>query len=245
MLETHVHDELGAYAAGVLEPDERTAVEEHLANCAACREELAEYRHVTATIAGQARIEQPPADAWANIAARLGERPQQAASERTPLPIGGGRSRMRLIVLGWGATAAALAVMVGWTAFQALDSGGGNASVQDLASSSDARVVPLAGANTAATGRLYISEDGKQGGLAVQGLPSLPAGKSYQLWFVTPDQTWTAGGTFEVNADGRALLKVQFPGPARDFTGVAICTEPPPGSTTPWGEMVLSGPVYE
>jgi anti-sigma-K factor RskA len=244
MPDTHVHDDLGAYAAGALDPRERAAVEAHIARCELCRDELAAYRQVTAALAKQVPIEQPPPGTWDGIATRLhGGGTKAPLATHADAPIAIGRSRLRLIFAGWAATAAVLAAMVGWTAYQAFDTG--SASVQDLASSSEGSVIPLAATNSAAVGRLYISDDESQGGLAVNGMPTTPSGKTYQLWFITPDQTWTAGGTFEVDAEGRALVKVRFPGPVRDFSGVTVCTEPPPGSPTEWGDLVLSGPVYE
>jgi anti-sigma factor RsiW len=38
----HDRDLLGAYALGVLDPDEVTAIDQHVASCAACRQDLAE-----------------------------------------------------------------------------------------------------------------------------------------------------------------------------------------------------------
>ncbi|SEF83549.1 Putative zinc-finger [Thermomonospora echinospora] len=38
---TDVHTDVGAYALGLLEEDDRRAFEAHLAGCAACRAELA------------------------------------------------------------------------------------------------------------------------------------------------------------------------------------------------------------
>src|SRR5690606_35755181 len=42
---------LGAYALDAVEPDEREAVERHLADCPRCRSEVAEHREVAAYLA--------------------------------------------------------------------------------------------------------------------------------------------------------------------------------------------------
>jgi anti-sigma-K factor RskA len=243
MPELHPHDDLGALAAGALDDAERQLVEAHLATCAGCRQELAEYRQVTHALAPSMMAERPPAGTWVAISARLERRDAAVAPEPEPTRISGWRSRGRVLVIGWAATAAALAGVIGWGTFEAVDTS--TNSVQQLASSDTGYVVPLVGGSGASAGRLYISEDKTQGGLAVSGLPTTATGETYQLWFITHDQVWTPAGTFEVDAQGRGLVKVDLPGPIDSFDGVAVCTEPPPGSYSKWGEMVLSGPVYE
>ena len=42
----HDHSQLGAYALGALEPDEVRSVDEHLAGCAECRDELAGFEEI-------------------------------------------------------------------------------------------------------------------------------------------------------------------------------------------------------
>jgi anti-sigma-K factor RskA len=243
MPDLHPHDDIPVLAAGALDPEEQRAVEAHLATCPACRQELAEYRQVTAALAPAMTTERPPAGTWEAISARLTRAEPAAAPAPEPTRISGWRSRGRVIVLGWGATAAALAGVLGWGTYEALNTAASN-SVQQLASSDEGYVVPLVSSNGAA-GRLYISEDKSQGGLAVSGMPTTPTGQMYQLWFISHDQQWTPAGTFEVDSQGRGLVKVDLPGSVDNFDGVAVCTEPPPGSDSKWGEMVLSGPVYE
>lgn len=243
MPDVHPHDDLGALAAGALEPDEQRAIEAHLATCPSCRQELAEYRQVTHALGPSMATERPPAGAWEAISARLTRADAAEPPPAEPTRISNWRSRGRVIVLGWAATAAALAGVIGWGVYETLDNTG--SSVQQLASSDEGYVVPLISSSGASSGRLYISEDKSQGGLAVSGLPTTANGQTYQLWFITRDQVWTSAGTFEVDSQGRGLVKVDLPGPVDDFDGVAVCTEPPPGSDSKWGEMVLSGPVYE
>ena len=244
MHDTHPHDGLGALALGALDPAEQRAIEAHLATCPPCRQELAEYRQATHALSPSMTIERPPSGTWDAISARLAPRtvaPESATPE--PTRISSWRSRGRVIVLGWAATAAALAGVIGWGTWQALDTG--SSSVQQLASSDQGYVVPLVSSNGASAGRLYISEDKSQGGLAVSGMPTTATGQTYQLWFISHDQQWTAAGTFQVDDQGRGLVKVDLPGSVDDFDAVAVCTEPPAGSPSKWGEMVLSGPVYE
>ena len=77
------------------------------------------------------------------------------------------------------------------------------------------------------------------------GLPDLQPGRSYQAWFVRPDQTRVPVGIFAVDSFGQAVLLIDVPQPAEQFAGVAISEEPERGSTTPTGGDVLAGPIYQ
>jgi anti-sigma-K factor RskA len=93
-------------------------------------------------------------------------------------------------------------------------------------------------------GYLIMSKDQRQGGLLVNGLRVLPSGRSYQVWFVRPDQSRAPAGTFSVDHLGQAVALVDVPQPANDFHGVAITEEPAGGSTSPTGHDLLAGPIY-
>lgn len=243
MAETHVLDEIGAYALGGLEREEAVRVEAHLAGCAACRAEMSHYRQLETALRERSGFERAPAGTWHQIAAQLEPRPAPVAM---PLPAGTQAppvraSRMRLIILGWAATAAVLAGVVSWVTWDQL-SGDPGPGVAQLASNGDGLVVPLSGKD--ASGRLYMSEDRTQGGMAVRGLPVLGSDETYEVWFVRHDQTRWSGGTFNVDSRGQALVKVAVPESLDEFDGVAISTEPAGGSDV-WGPDVLAGPIYE
>ena len=61
----HDHSQLGAYVLGGLEPDEVSAVEQHLAGCAECRTEVAELEEMKeflGEVPPEAFLEGPPPD---------------------------------------------------------------------------------------------------------------------------------------------------------------------------------------
>jgi anti-sigma factor RsiW len=68
----HLDLELSAYLDGDLDQAARAAVEQHLAECAACRETLEGLRRVVRR-AGSLDDRPPTADLWAGIAERIGE----------------------------------------------------------------------------------------------------------------------------------------------------------------------------
>jgi hypothetical protein len=53
------HIDVGAYALGLLEEQDSTAFEAHLAHCAACHAELAEFSPMKALLTGLAPVESP------------------------------------------------------------------------------------------------------------------------------------------------------------------------------------------
>jgi anti-sigma-K factor RskA len=65
----HPHDDLAVYALDALSPDERAAVDAHLATCPACRTELDRHRETLALLSSD--DEQPPDHVWQTIARQL------------------------------------------------------------------------------------------------------------------------------------------------------------------------------
>jgi len=86
-------DRLSEYLDGDLPPAERTALEAHLSECAACRETLTGLRRVVTR--AHALVDQPaPANLWAGIASRIGA----AGTPVVALSAWQGRRRLSLSV---------------------------------------------------------------------------------------------------------------------------------------------------
>ena len=60
-MDDQLHDLIGAYAMDALDPDERAAFEQHLRDCADCRQELAALSETLAQLADDYAVEPPPA----------------------------------------------------------------------------------------------------------------------------------------------------------------------------------------
>jgi hypothetical protein len=228
MLETHVTGDLGAFALGALDSEDEQQVRAHLAVCSDCRDLLTEYRSVAQALSAEReRVVLPP---WENLRDRVARRPVEQRWVR----------QRRMLVGGWVATAALLAIVSGWTAWDHLSSSGND--VATLARSSNTTVVSLAATSASSSplsGRVYISQDGSHGGLAVQGLSATSG--PYEVWFVRPDQTRVSGGTFQVDPRGSALVKLQMPDSLVGFSGVTVC---PAGPDWQWNADLMAGPIY-
>jgi anti-sigma-K factor RskA len=105
----------------------------------------------------------------------------------------------------------------------------------------DLRQVELAGQPVAprAAGRGFWS---RTNGLvfAANQLPPLPAGRIYQVWFLTKGAPVSAG-LVRPDADGSATAAFDTPGDLTVPTGFAVSLEPDGGVPAPTGAIYLAG----
>ncbi|GAA1575113.1 zf-HC2 domain-containing protein [Kribbella sancticallisti] len=141
----HDHSQLGAYALGALDPDEVREVDEHLAGCADCRQELAELEEMKeflGEVPPEAFLDGPPPDGDLLLQRTLRE-VRSAAAEPAPVV----EKKKRNV---WLLVAAALVLIAG-----ALGGGVliGRQSVDDTAGTPPAgsKVVTATDATTGAT----------------------------------------------------------------------------------------------
>jgi len=121
-MKTHPHAELSAYAAGHLAGDERTRVEQHLADCATCRDTVSDFRAMLERLA--ATVPPSPEIAWPRYRAELRARREARANRswwarwlvRAPREARAHRSWrtrwLRPVPLGATAVAAAAAILL-------------------------------------------------------------------------------------------------------------------------------------
>jgi hypothetical protein len=105
----------------------------------------------------------------------------------------------------------------------------------------DLRQVNLAGQTPApgAAGRAFWS--GSRGLVfAATNLPPLPAGRTYQLWYLTAAAPVSAG-LFAPDAAGTIAVAFDPPPPGIPPTGLAVSIEPEGGVPAPTGAIYLAG----
>jgi anti-sigma-K factor RskA len=177
----HPMDDLAVYAVDALEPNERAAVEAHLAGCASCRAELAGHLD---TLARLTEAFPPPAGGVEQLLVGL-DAPRHMARPTaiTAAPSARERRRRWMRVAGVAAAAAAVAAVVG----VALSSLGDEDTdtLSDLADEAldqpDADVATLATPEGANVARVVVTDEGT-GYLFADDLPTLAEGQTYQLW---------------------------------------------------------------
>jgi anti-sigma factor RsiW len=238
---------LPAFALGSLEPAEAERVERHLAGCDGCRAELAVYESVVGLLALAAPEVEPVPALKDRLLARI-EPQQPPAPVPAPVPVAGpspapglGRriaSALSDLLTGprWrGARwrpALALLILVllagNVLLWQQLRAGQSDHGWQQI---------HLYGSDSA-RGIIYISADGRNGTLVVDGLPPLPPDQQYQLWLIHDGQR-ASGAVFSVDADGYRGLEIESAAPLDQFNAFGITIEPAGGSPAPTGERVL------
>jgi anti-sigma-K factor RskA len=121
--------------------------------------------------------------------------------------------------------------------------GGGSAvGAQQLARLPEGPVVPLEGTGRpGASARLFVDRQGSGAWLAVAGLPPLPGGRIYQLWFARPGEPTVSGAAFRVDAEGGAVSPVRLPAALRTVSAIAVTEEAAPASPRPTGPHLLDG----
>lgn len=244
------HEELlnliPAYALNSLDADEAEMVNHHLPGCEICQAELASYESVVDVLPLAAPEAGPSAALkerlMSNLAAKpTSETPVASIPQAARVPehgfwrqineaiqnlLGGPRWRPAILLF--------IIVLVA-----------SNVLIWQLANepsgSSDSwRRIRLIGSEVApeATGIIYISADGQNGTVIVDGLPQLSSEQQYQLWLIE-DGERTSGVVFSVDKDGYRGVQIQSPIPLQEYGAFGITIEPAGGSPGPTGDRVL------
>jgi anti-sigma-K factor RskA len=102
--------------------------------------------------------------------------------------------------------------------------------------SQERRLAPTDAAPNA-EGRVLIAPSAPGLALYTKGLPQLPEGSTYQIWWELPDQTVSIG-VFPVNAQGRSWNLIRPEQPLAPPQRIFVTIEPAGSSPQP------TGPVY-
>jgi anti-sigma-K factor RskA len=245
-------EDLSLYALGSLQGPEREAIEKHLEECSACRQELERLHGDLALLAFSTSGPRPPARSRARLMAAIAKEPRQVQTGKS----------MRWTwwnTLGWAAAVAAL--MVGVLLRQqnsdlrrrvsALETSSSRQNQQLLEAkqllatltSPDALHFTLVAGNTPPQPQgkaIYVPRSGTLVFLA-NNLPAVPPQKAYELWLIPTSGAPVPAGLFKPDAHGAAAV-IRPPLPtgleAKTF---AITIEPETGSTAPTSQPIMIG----
>lgn len=234
-----IHTLTGAYALNALSDDERAAFEDHLAQCEACRGEVAELRETAARLGSAVAAPAPP-----GLKATVLEQVQRTRQ----LPPQGGqviplrrRSWPTRLTAAAAAAAVIAAVLLGAQVInlnrdldeanqQLSQLSSTQAAVTDVLTAPDARVVASVRGETAAA--VVISRETGKLAFVPRRMPAPEPGRTYQLWLITPHSVHSAGllgeATQPVVADTVANTRQ-----------VGVTIEPAGGSPQPTTDPVL------
>jgi anti-sigma-K factor RskA len=252
------HDEanelLAALALDAVSDEERTAVEEHVAQCPRCRSELDGLREVAAALGNS--VATLPEGLWPSISKRIYEHqngetttpPLDTRAIAVPVSLEGARASRssRTMIGSLAAMAAAVVIVVAATIAHDHTATAPGQQALKLVSHTQVvaalsipnhRLVNLDSASDVRVAQLVVLPDG-QGYLVNSSMPALAATKTYQLWGFVNNKAVSIG------LMGRSPRDVAFtvsgsPSPSR----LAVTVEPAGGTRAPTGAIVASGAV--
>ena len=243
-------EDLALYALGVLEGDERTALERHLADCASCNRELEQLRGDTGMLALEAAGPAPPQ--------RSRKRLLEAIALESPARVGEVRTRRWTLAPVLTSIVLAVFAIVLWREDiqqkKRIDSLQSeitqNAGVLEHAKmviamleAPDAVRVSLAPSQTKPQPHgkaMYLPQKGALIFMA-SNMPMPPPAKTYEVWLVPMSGSPMPAGTFKPDAQGSATVMMPPLPSGIQAKAFAVTIENEGGSQTPTMPMVLVG----
>ena len=245
-------DDLSLYALGALRGDERHAVQKHLEECSACRQELEKLQGDLALLAFSASGPRPPARSRERLMAAVAKEPRKPQLVR--------RARWGWWnVLGWAAALAAIAV-AGLLSQQNSELRHRLAELETSSTNHDQQLrearqllatltSPDAVHFTLIAGKtppqpqgkaIYVRSSGTLVFLA-SNMPAIPPQKSYELWLIPTSGAPIPAGLFKPDARGAAaVIQPPLP-PGVEAKAFAITIEPEAGSSAPTSQPIMMG----
>ncbi|MEU1332756.1 anti-sigma factor [Streptomyces sp. NPDC005865] len=228
----------GAYAVHALDDEERVVVEDHLARCDSCAQEVREFTETAARL-GQATMVTPRRGMKDEVLRRI-TTVRQEVPHAGPGP-GPESGRPRARRLSHWALAACLAVAAGlggttvWQHQQAQDAREQERRTQRQAQGV-AAVLAAPDARTrtgkvsgGGSGTVVVSASRDRAAFLATGLTTPPRGKVYQLWF-DDDGTMRPAGLLDPGGRTESVLMA---GHVDRATGMGVTVEPSGGSARP------------
>jgi anti-sigma-K factor RskA len=286
---TDYKEMLAAYALGALDAEEARLLEEHLATCADCRAEVAEWRDTTAALALSAETAEPSAGLRARILESVRAIPQnlgvgETSGDGVVAAAEDGNEGVRNVAsnviqmpldarrrwsasLRFGALAASVAIIalaaslfVLWNRYHNLQRQyerehtavdvlakqlADEREMRELLTAPGVRLTELngLGPGQSASARMALDPQTGRAMLFAYNLPPAPAGKAYQLWFISDLKHPVPGAVFNPDAQGRVVLRDQAPEAGRKASVFAVTLEPSGGVAAPTGDKYLLSPL--
>jgi anti-sigma-K factor RskA len=253
----------GLYALDALTPDERAAVDAHIASCTRDHSEFATLGGLAPALAAVADPLDAPGSLKDNILAayRADVAPKAVpatAPAPTPLtqPVVATTTRPRRwqapTWMGWAAAAVAIVLLAvvsvyGLNLRQQADQARTRADqlaaavAAMTAPGSEVAILHGSGAASGVSGFVaFPTSTTGQGYMVVTDVPPLPTDKTYQAWYIT-DGTPTSAGTMTADASGSIVVSGLEPLDGAQV--VAVTVEPDGGSDQPTSDPIIVGTV--
>jgi len=211
------------FALGIAEDPEQSQILDHLKrNCPHCAAGVRSAMTTVAALSGAVKLTEPPK----NLRRRVG-RLAQKESKRSWIAIYAPWALTALLSLAL--------IAIGTTGRRE------NSDVTILERSLPMLHDPAAksvsfGAGQQAKGRVIVSP-GEGVVFIGAGMPSLDAGKTFELWILAKEGNYVSAGSFRAKSDSSAIFVRA--GQMEDAAGVEVTIEPSGGSSQPTGAPVV------
>jgi anti-sigma-K factor RskA len=255
-------EDFDLFALGVLDADEKQAIETHVATCVECAQKLAEAQGRMAILAFAASRIEPSPGVKERLMRQLhataeGPGGSLARTQREQAAAPGMFGRWWAVLIPV-ASAFALATILLWlhndqltrqladlrtTVLQQRKQLDESRHMVELMAARDTIVVPLAAQKGQPQGSARVIYNAREGMMMYDGtLPPAPTDKVYQIWLVPMKGAPISTGWFTERPDkpGHMMMKVPEGLAAKAF---AVTLEPAGGMLQPTGPTVLVGPV--
>jgi len=247
MKNAHVSDQLPAYVLESLSSDERRDTSLHLADCASCRQELAEYKDAMTLLGTAIPLKQPHPSLRSRVIHRVLEDNRRLDTySRKKSPFSGYITQISG-VFNKPFGLAILGMMVLLLLVLSINTFIMNSQITALKAalpSKEIRIVQVTGTEHAPTtiGYLMLIKNESSGSFAIHDAPVLDAEHQYQVWLIK-DGKRTSGGVFSVTPKGYGTLTIELDQPLESFQSIGITIEPLGGSPGPTGNKILGGSI--
>lgn len=244
-------EDLALYALGMLQGDQRRALETHLESCANCRRELELLRGDASLLALSTAGPMPPARARQRLLDSIAREPRRV----NVVPPA---RRWWIFVPSLAAAALALVLVVFWLQNAALRQQMSQLqnefSRQQIAlqhaqevvstlTATDALRVTLVPAKSPPQpqGRAIYQQDRGSLIFMASNMPPLPPKKAYELWLIPPKGKPIPAGLFTPDAHGSATVMNPPMPPGTEAKAFAVTVEPEQGSSAPTTPIIMVG----
>ncbi|MET9111825.1 anti-sigma factor [Streptomyces zhihengii] len=238
------HLAAAAYVLHALPPAEEAAFENHLAGCAQCRRDVAEFRSTTVRMAEAEATPAPP-----RLRGRVLDAVARTPQDRTRTAPRRRRA-VRLALAASLAAAAALGGIAVWQHGRADDARQQAVTAREQAHAAGAALAgvltaPDATIHTAtlpdgASAAVVVSREQGSSAFTARDLPALSGGKVYELWYAAPAGDLRPAGLLPGTGDRAARV---LDAPLGDAVAVGITVEPAGGSAQPTTEPLGIIPI--
>ena len=238
------------YVLDLLEPELAAEIDRHLAEgCDYCPSHVKDALKLTASLAGTAPLQQPPATLRDRVLASIPETREKEKLVAMPPPQAERKSSGGLYALSLACAALLLGCI--WLGYQngqirtQLQAANGDrraleATLKDL-SRTGTRAVEFGKAD-APHGKVFVNPGNSGVVFVAASLPKIPAGRTFQLWLIPASGGPRSAGIFQSDAQGSSV-RVSPITVEPNTQAVAVSVEPQSGSTAPTTTPIIVVPL--